>query len=215
MPQRVYEVQTTRLLRDKDGNPINKGYRIVPSLDPNISAVERALKDHGFQYYMPCEFQAVRNRRKTDTWTKRRKPILGGYIFVADVTDFGLLESLPGVIGTVGSATGEKYQLSTLDFIFLRTKEANSLLEAEIEIERNNKLAERKKRHVHIKKLERVKKRFKPGSRVDVQWGKAIGRKATIVGVDDEARLQALVDGLEAMGTITMMTEDVRIIEAA
>ena len=39
MPQREFAVQTTSR---------GKGYRIVPSLNPNQSAVERALADAGF-----------------------------------------------------------------------------------------------------------------------------------------------------------------------
>jgi hypothetical protein len=211
-PQREFKVETTMVRRDKEGRQTNKGYRIVPSLDPNVSAIERALKDNGFRFYMPCEFEAVRDRRKTNVWTTRRFPILQGYVFVADVHDFGLLESLPGVVGTVGSDTGTKYELSITDFMFLRTKEAASLASAETFIEREKLSAESRRRAANAKKLKNIVKRYPKGTRVSVQWGKAVGREATIVGYDDEARLRAIADGLESAGVITLSTEDVKMV---
>ena len=100
MPQREYAVEPTTL--DKNGRPTGKGYRIVPSLNPRVSAVERALSDAGFAFYMPSEFKVIRNRKKTATYTTRRYPLLPGYVFVHGVEDWLSLTSLPGVSGVVG-----------------------------------------------------------------------------------------------------------------
>ncbi|WP_334625391.1 hypothetical protein [Rhizobium johnstonii] len=51
-PEREYLVEKTDSKR-------GKGYRIVPSLNPNVSAVERALSNNKFTYYMPAEKRLI------------------------------------------------------------------------------------------------------------------------------------------------------------
>src|SRR5690606_31209553 len=97
LPQRRYEVETTKVRRDKDGRPITKGYRIVPSLDPNVSAIERALKDASIECYMPVQRRVIRDRRKAYHFTTRRFALLVGYVFVRGVEDWRALEEIPGV----------------------------------------------------------------------------------------------------------------------
>jgi len=48
----------------EDAPKTRKGYRIRSGIASDHSAVELALKDAGFTYYMPVEFAVVRNRHK-------------------------------------------------------------------------------------------------------------------------------------------------------
>lgn len=117
MPQRKFVVEVT-------GS--KKGYRIVPSLTPHISAVERALGENGFTYYMPAERRLVRDRRRTDLWKGRRFALMVGYIFVRDPHDFGALLNTPGVAGIVCDLEGRPREIDVLDILAIRGAEAEA-----------------------------------------------------------------------------------------
>lgn len=115
-PQREYAVETTNS---------HKGYRIVPSLDHNRSAVEKALDDAGFVHYMPAEKRLVRDRRHTDLWKGRRFALLVGYVFVRGPCHWRALEEVPGILGIVHNR-GKPMEIDLLDILALRTMEAMS-----------------------------------------------------------------------------------------
>lgn len=112
-PQREYAVE--RAAPGKDGKTRGRGYRIVPSLNPNKSAVERALEDAGVEYYMPAERRLIRDRRRPYLWKSRRFALIVGYVFVRD-PDFTKLYSVPGVAGVVGS-NGEPMAIDFIDML--------------------------------------------------------------------------------------------------
>lgn len=116
-PQREFTVETTRS---------RKGYRIVPSLNPNISAIELALSQRGLTYWMPTEKRLVRDRRKTDLWRTRRFALLVGYIFVRGPLDWLKLSETPGVLGIVANAEGEPLPIDFMDLLMLRSAEAEA-----------------------------------------------------------------------------------------
>jgi len=133
LAQREYQVETTRSV---------KGYRIVPSLNPHVSAVERALKDNGFIFYMPAEKRLVRDRRRTDLWKVRRFALMVGYLFVKDPHDWLLLEETPGVAGVLRSAEGRPLEVALEDVLVVRAAEA----QAEVEFDRASRAARQKLR---------------------------------------------------------------------
>lgn len=120
-PQREYAVEQTQSA---------KGYRIVPSLNPNLSAIERALSDAGFVYYMPAEKRLIRDRRKTDLFKTRRFALMVGYAFVHNPHSFYALQEVPGVAGIVG-IEGRPMPVNLDDILLLRAMEA----EAEVEFD--------------------------------------------------------------------------------
>lgn len=134
-PQREYTVEPTTI--GKDGNPRGKGYRIVPSLNPNLSAVERSLTLAGFQYWMPSEKRLVRDRKHTDLWKVRRFALMVGYVFVNSPHDFGKLEDVPGVAGVVRNSNGDPLAIDFLDIMKVRAAEA----EAEVAFDRRSRQA--------------------------------------------------------------------------
>lgn len=129
-PQREYAVEKTDSKR-------GKGYRIVPSLNPNTSAIELALHKNGFEVYMPAEKRLIRDRRHTDLWKPRRFALLVGYVFVHEPHSWRLLEETNGVGGIVKDSTGAPLAMDWTDIILLRGMEA----EAEVEFDRQSKLA--------------------------------------------------------------------------
>lgn len=202
MPRREY-------VRDRDydeeGNVIRVG-RIVPSLDENISAVERSLKDNGFTCYMPVERKVIRDRRKTNTWTTRRFPLLQGYVFVEDVIDFGKLEDTPGVAGVL-RLNGVPLKLPLDDIAVIRDAEAKDAARAERELADKR---ERATRLTHSK----AKRQFPSMSRISITKGIAEGREATVVSTGRDGRLRAIVDGLDALGTVSVPIADVMMLAA-
>jgi transcription antitermination factor NusG len=133
LPQREYQVETTRS---------NKGYRIVPSLNPNVSAVERTLKENGFTFYMPAEKRLVRDRRRTDLWKVRRFALMVGYLFVKDPHDWLLLAETPGVAGVLRSSEGRPLEIPLEEILMVRAAEA----QAEVEFDRASRVARQKLR---------------------------------------------------------------------
>lgn len=151
-PQREYVVET---LLDKDGKSRGKGYRIVPSLDPNISAVERALGDAGFTYYMPAEKRLIRDRRHTDLWKVRRFALMVGWVFVYTKMDDEVrarLMAIPGVAGMVCSIEGGPVPIGLADILLVRAAEAD----AEVEFDTQARAARRQLRK-HAKTDPRLK----------------------------------------------------------
>lgn len=134
-PQREYLVETTSR---------GKGYRIVPSLDPNVSAVERALSKAGFTYYMPAEKRLVRDRRHTDLWKVRRFALMVGWLFVRAGTDDETISTLlntPGVEGIV-SCAGRPLEIELSEILMVRAAEAD----AEVEFDKQTRAARKKLR---------------------------------------------------------------------
>lgn len=202
LPQREYQVEPTML--GANGRPRGKGYRIVPSLDPDQSAVERALSNAGFAHYMPVEKRLVRDRRKTDLWKGRRFPLLLGYVFVQDVTDFRTLEETAGVAGIVGTK-GEPIAIPEGDIAMLRGEEAKAEEKYLWEVQRREEAARRVTRN-------KAKILFPVGSRVLITKGIAQGRTAHVIGTDRGGRLKAFTDSLNGTGTISVSVDAVLLV---
>ena len=151
-PQREYKVEP---LLDDNGKPRGKkGYRIVPSLDPNRSAIERALQDNGFVYYMPSEKRLVRDRRHTDLWKVRRFALMVGYIFVREPHDWGKLLDTAGVSGVVQNADGAPLAITLIDIMAVRAAEASAEVEFDAQTRKaRQKLRKNAKTDPRLKKL--------------------------------------------------------------
>jgi transcription antitermination factor NusG len=143
MPQREYAVETTRSV---------KGYRIVPSLNATVSAIERALTDAGFVHYMPAEKRLIRDRRRTDLWKARRFALLTGYVFIKGPCNFLRLQEVPGVAGIVGCA-GQPLPISLTDILVLRTAEALSEADFDRQAVNKQKAIRKRARNMGDKKL--------------------------------------------------------------
>lgn len=202
MPQREYTVEATTL--GKDGRPRGKGYRIQPSLNPEMSAVERALQDAGFHFYMPAKRVPVRDRRKTNHWTTKRFALLPGYVFVEDAIDWVKLTETPGVAGIVG-INGVPGKVKTGDIHVMQEAEAAERECVETWLQEQRLARERVS-------FAKARKRFPVNSTVEIGAGAAKGRRAQIVGAGRDGRLKAIVEGLEQMGTIALPMEAISLV---
>jgi len=146
LPQREYATEPTAL--GKDGKPRGKGYRIVVSLDPRKSAIEKSLSDAGFSYYMPAEKRLIRDRRRTDLWKVRRFALMVGWVFVRSPHNWTKLRKTPGVLDPTPGADGMPLRVDLMDILMLRAVEA----ESEVEFDRaalNQVRAIRRKARIH------------------------------------------------------------------
>lgn len=200
-PKRRYTLEPTSL--GKDGRPKGKGYRIVPSLDPNKSAVELALDERGISHYMPAEFRAIRLRRQTHTYTVRRFPMMPGYVFVHGVSDWMSLHETPGVIGVVG-LYGEPAKIigDNSEIIRLMAKEGISRLEAVDQIEKWQNQEVRERNKAQVKAIKVAKRRISTGSRVRIMWGPHVGKDAEIQAWEADGMVKALIEDMDGMETI-------------
>lgn len=114
-PKREYVVESIET---------GKGYRIAPSLDPRWSAIEKALGDAGYTFYMPAEKRLVRDRRHTDLWKVRRFALMVGYVFVRGPFVRDRLLEVPGVSGIVANAGGFPLPMHLTDILKVRAAEA-------------------------------------------------------------------------------------------
>lgn len=151
-PKREYRVESTSL--DANGKPRGKGYRILPNLNHDISLVERALSDNGFEYYMPSEKRLIRDRRHTDLWKVRRFALMVGYVFVRDPHDWDLLAETQGVRGIVRTSSGTALGIDIMDILAVRSIEAKSelMFDAQSKVARQ-KLRKQAKTDPRLRKL--------------------------------------------------------------
>lgn len=198
-PQREYSVETTRSV---------KGYRIVPSLDPDISAVERSLARRGFTCYMPVERRLIRDRRHPGVWTTRRFPLLPGYCFVHGVTDFGRLEKTAGVSEVIRN-NGEPFAMPLADLAIIRAIEAENAAEIERRLQRQKAVDAAQAAHVT---RSTAKVLFPSGSRVEITAGHGMGLYGFVIGSDRGARLKVIADTLEALGSISIPVASMRLV---
>lgn len=194
MPQREYTVETTAI--GKDGRARGKGYRIVPSLDPNISAIERSLSNAGFDHYMPIERRLVRDRKKTNLWKPRRFALLLGYVFVKDIERWADLEATPGVASVVRSR-GTPMPIEGKDILMLQSMEAVAQAKYEQAVEQRKAADSRVTR-------KRAASLFPAGSHVTILKGHAEGRSGFAVGPDRDGRLKILIASMEAEISVSM-----------
>lgn len=176
-----------------------KGYRIVSGVASDYSAVELALKDAGFTYYMPAEFSVVRNRHKSGLYELRRFALMKGYLFVCELTDgdWSRLSKIPGVQGVVANC-GKPFAISPLDLFRLRMFEANSRREAEAKAASLCNAEERLIRE-HKKVASRgARKKLFPGREVKLIWGNKMGREATVQAWEDQENVRVLLGNLDA-----------------
>jgi transcription antitermination factor NusG len=145
LPRREYAVTKTKS---------RKGYRIDAITNVELSAIERALEDNGFDYYMPTEKRLVRDRRHTDLWKVRRFALMVGYVFVRRPTDWRRLLETPGVQGVVRSIEGQPMPIALRDLLQVREMEAE--YDARFDIQSKNaraKLRKQAKNDPRLKKL--------------------------------------------------------------
>lgn len=145
LPRKEYVVTKTRS---------HKGYRIDAVTNVELSAIERALDDCGYEYYMPTEKRLIRDRRHTDLWKVRRFALMVGYVFIRRPADWRSLLMVPGVQDIVTTAEGQPMPIDITDILNVRAMEAE--YDSRFDIQSKNaraKLRKQAKTDPRLKKL--------------------------------------------------------------
>lgn len=197
MPKREYVVE--------DAPRSKKGYRIVPSLNANLSAVERSLANAGIAHYMPVQRKVIRDRRNAHTYTTRRFALIPGYVFVSDVRDFGALEAIPGVLDVIRNQ-GTPYPIPPADIDRVREWEGEAEQRCLAHLWKLEQDAKRPTRRT-------LKERFPRGSSVTVVSGYAQGRTGRVIGPDRNGKVRAFIEGLQAMSTVSIAPDMLEVVD--
>lgn len=216
VPQREYVVEKTA---GEDGKSRGKGYRIAPSLNPHKSAVELALEDAGFTYYMPAEFAVVRNRHKKGLYETRRFPLLRGYVFVCEMQDgdwFRLLGTpehpgVPGIRGVVAN-NGRPFPISGMEMFKLRMYEAESRALAEQKARYMSGGEERLAREKRKIAARNARRKLHIGKEAKLIWGKHAGSTVKVKAWPEQDTVSVILQSLDAVSeTITVPYEYLKV----
>lgn len=183
----------------EDAPKTRRGYRIRSAIASEHSAVELALTDAGFTFYMPAEFSVVRNRHKKGVYELRRFALFKGYIFVEiHDDDWWRLAEVPGIRGVVANC-GKPFAIDVWrDLHRLRLFEINSRAAAEAKAASLNTAEQRLARETRKVVMRAAKKKLSPGRKVKLIWGDKIGREATVQAWEDAGQVRILLQSLEA-----------------
>lgn len=190
------------------GHRRGKGYRMASSTNPELSAVETALEAKGFTFYMPAEFEVVRNRKFTGLYELRRFPLMKGYLFVNSPDWFRLMK-IPGVQGIVSNG-GDPFPIEAMDLFRLRMYEANSRAEAVQKAKSLNGAGDRIEREKRKLIARATRKKLHPGRVVKLIWGNMVGRDATVQAWEDQEHVRVLLQSLDAANEIVVPFEHLK-----
>jgi transcription antitermination factor NusG len=188
MPKREFVVET--------GLPRGKGYRIVPSLNAEVSAIERSLSENGHSHYMPVERKVIRSRTAAHTYTTRRFPLIPGYAFVRNVIDFEALEAVPGVVEVIRNQ-GRPFVIPHNDIDRVREWEQEAVERCRAHLWKLEQEAKRQTRKA-------LAERFPSGSAVQFKSGFGKGMTGRILSVGRDGRMKAFVDGLNMKASVSI-----------
>jgi transcription antitermination factor NusG len=83
--------------------------------------LEHALKD--YEFYVPWEWYTYKHHRTKKNITAK-KPLIPGYCFIRDVTDFGRLEQIREIAGPIRGLDNRPRTISALEIERLQQAEA-------------------------------------------------------------------------------------------
>ena len=89
--------------------------------------IEAEMARAGIACYIPFETRLVRVRRQTGVMVPRRFPMLPGYAFVADVSDWPALDACKSVLAILADGDGCPVRIPLSDIEALRKAEADAM----------------------------------------------------------------------------------------
>jgi transcription antitermination factor NusG len=156
---------------------------LVRVRDPDTWLIEASLSKAGVDFYIPVERREIEHHR-TKAKLAKRFPLITRVAFVANVTDWQMVEELDGVQGVIRSV-----QLTPIR-IPERSIEALRGMEEEIRLAR---IAEAEAANMTREKLA---ERFPAGTRVRIKAGPLAGMTANAIAVTKKNEIRIMVEGL-------------------
>jgi transcription antitermination factor NusG len=158
--------------------------------------LEHALKDYDF--YVPWEHYEFRHHR-SKKMLQSRKPLIPGYVFIADITDFERLERIPEISGPIRGMDNRPRTI--------RASEIDRLREAEAMV-----LAAFNNRNVSQKAWR--ERKWPAGSTVKIGSGHVMsGREAKVLEATGRRTIKAVIENM--FGTDVEIEIPIELVEDA
>lgn len=187
-------------------NPVWHVARLRP-LAGQIDRVGRELTEHGIDHFLPIEVRDIVHHRSRKL-VEKRYPLLPGYVFVRDVTDFLQLSRLRTVAGIISGMDGRPLRIPAREVETLRDAEAEMLCQVECQRAKCRAKQDRLTQR-------RLSKHFPRGAVVAVNTGMLSGEEGHVVHVTGRQTVRLVLDRLKNLGTVELGVDELRLVEAA
>lgn len=158
---------------------------------PNETIVSRSLKEGGFSYYMPFERRAIIHA-KTKKRIERQFPLMPGYGFVENVTNFEALRKCNGVNDVIKSA-GKPIEIRPA--LVGEVRDAEQAINAEYD---RKEIARQKREAMGSRAL--VAESFPVGGKVTIGEGHIMaGQTMTITAATGRGAIKGVIDMLNGI----------------
>lgn len=152
---------------------------------------------------MPTDRVEVRHRRKKGVYGSARIPLIPGYVFVRNVTDWPALTETRGVIAVLG-CDGAPMHIPDATIGEIRAIERLCLLSyhANVAARMTGSVGHRK----------RLARQFKVGASIKVHDGPFAGKRATVEAVSGRKRIKAIIAELNNVGIVELPVDDIELV---
>ncbi len=189
--------------------------RLRPGMSRNrignsaTTLAEQDLQDAGFTFWSPVEIRDIVHHR-TRKLVEKRFPLIPGYAFVADVTNFWKLSELKCVAGIVG-VEGRPMVIPAIDIVELRRVE-EELLARTTDV--RQKRAEAAAKSERAAKMTRrgLKNLYPTGSSISVKSGFLSMEVGTVVDVGSKKTVKVMLDRLQNLGVVELSVDDLALV---
>lgn len=166
--------------------------------------IEADLSRAGIGFYIPFEQRQIVHHR-TKKLLDRRFPLLPGYAFVEDVTDWPALEALPTVAAILGDMEGRPERVLNAEIGKIKDAEAMAADAYQREKER---IAEARKKLTR----KRAARMFPAGSTVEVDHETLGVRLGSVVGVTGRKTVKVMAEFLGGLVPIEVPVDAARMV---
>jgi transcription antitermination factor NusG len=158
--------------------------------------LEHALKD--YEFYVPWEHYCFRHHR-SKKMLQSRKPLIPGYVFIANITDFERLERIPEISGPIRGMDNRPRTIRATEIDRLREAEAMVLRAFE-----NRNVSQKAWRE----------RKWPAGSTVTISAGHIMsGREARVLEATGRRTIKAVIENM--FGTDVEIEIPVELVEDA
>lgn len=172
--------------------------------DDRLFAVEWEMQRAGYgdQFYFPVEPKDIIHHR-TKKPIHRRFPLIPGYGFICDVTDFWTLDNCRHVSQVLGVG-GEPLTIDEKDIQEIMAEETRLYEELSA-----GRARERRRQRIASGSQRVLAKHYPSGAAITVATGYLSGRKGRIESVTGRQTVKAILDMLGKMTPVELPVDDV------
>ncbi|WP_181408225.1 transcription termination/antitermination NusG family protein [Pararhizobium mangrovi] len=163
--------------------------------DKRFFRVERDLMEAGFDFYLPMEvWDQVHHRSKK--LMQKRRPLVHGYVFLANVQNFWALSEVKTIGGIIG-VQGRPLTMADAEVEIIR--QAETAIFNELALQRIQRRADKDRLT-----QKRLSKHFPHGTPIEITDGFLKGEAGRVIRTTGRRTVQIALDRLANLGTIEL-----------